>query len=154
MPLNEDVMEIHGLFKTLAKKITEEWNKQTESFISLSLFRMLYVLNHKGPQKMAELAECLHVTSGAITGFADKLIERGYVERQRDLEDRRVVYLLITDSGKSLISGLMEKQVHLYSRIVERLAPEDVAHLKRIFIQMIDIVNKTDEELETQEWNI
>ncbi|MBW7457763.1 MarR family winged helix-turn-helix transcriptional regulator [Paenibacillus sepulcri] len=147
MPLNEHAMEIHGLFKTLAKKVTEEWNKQTESLVSLSHFRMLYMLNLRGPQKMADLAECLHVTSGAITGIADKLIERGYIDRNRDLDDRRVVYLNITDSGKALMETLSEKQVLLYSRLVDQLDSEDVAHLKRIFTQMIETLNTTEKGL-------
>ncbi|WP_155891140.1 transcriptional regulator, SarA/Rot family [Ectobacillus panaciterrae] len=37
-----------------------------------------------------------------MTAVSDKLIERGLVIRQRSAEDRRFIYLSITDKGKEL----------------------------------------------------
>lgn len=95
---SDDTLEIHTLFRTLAKKVTEEWNKQTDNAVIFSQFRMLYILNTQGRQRVAELADHLQVTAGAITGMSDRMIDRGLVERKRDEVDRRVVFLLITDS--------------------------------------------------------
>lgn len=141
---SDDTLEIHTLFRTLAKKVTEEWNKQTDNAVIFSQFRMLYILNTQGRQRVAELADHLQVTAGAITGMSDRMIDRGLVERKRDEVDRRVVFLLISDQGKTFLETLIKKQRLFYDRIFEQMASEDIQHLKRILSQMIHLVDTID----------
>jgi MarR family transcriptional regulator, organic hydroperoxide resistance regulator len=143
MKLNEHTDELYTLFKTFIKKIGEEWKLRSGDNLPLSHFRMLTILYRKEQQKVAELAECLQVTSGAITGIADKLIKRGYIRRHRDETDRRVVYLQLTEEGKSAVKSLEAIQQQLYSDVVQRLDIEDVEHMKRIFSTMIQLVDST-----------
>ncbi len=48
-----------------------------------------------------ELARLSHMTPGAITQFADALIEKGFVSREEDPDDRRVVRLRPTAEAQS-----------------------------------------------------
>lgn len=41
-----------------------------------------------------------------ITRLIDRLVKAGYVERERSTEDRRVVHVRITNSGKKLLAKL------------------------------------------------
>ncbi|MBD2846842.1 MarR family transcriptional regulator [Paenibacillus sp. IB182496] len=146
MPYHEQSHEIHTLFKSLMKKVGDAWNRDNDTGLSVTHYRMLHALVQKGKQKVAELAECLQVTPGAVTGLADKLIERGYVVRNRDQDDRRVVYLAVTPQGRTLKDAMEEKHQALYGRLFEQLPETDIAHLKRIFGQMIDAVNRIEKE--------
>jgi len=143
---NSHLLELPNLFRTLVKKMSHEWNRNMGDTFSMTQFRTLYMLNERGPQKAAELADILCVTSGAITGLADKLIEKGLVERQRSEDDRRVVYLRITDSGKQVLKELREKQKETIARLFEGLPEEDILHLKRIFTALLERVEPMDKK--------
>lgn len=101
-------------------------------------------MQRRNKAKVAELADCLHVTPGAVTGIADKLIQRGYIDRHRDEADRRVVYLQLTGEGQSAVKELDLIQQQLYADVLDRLDIEDIGHLKRIFTTMIELVDSTN----------
>lgn len=79
------------------------------------------------PKNMSSIARALSVTVGTLTISMNSLVKKGYVVRQRSSEDRRVVYI-----------SLSEKGVKAYY------------HHKKFHEQMIDSVVKelTEEELE------
>lgn len=51
------------------------------------------------PQNMSSIAKKLSVTMGTLTISMNNLVKKGYVVRQRSEEDRRVVYILLTEKG-------------------------------------------------------
>jgi DNA-binding MarR family transcriptional regulator len=51
---------------------------------------------------MKELAEKIDKDKSTVTALVDKLIKLGYVEKTRDIEDSRVVFVTLTRSGKAL----------------------------------------------------
>jgi DNA-binding MarR family transcriptional regulator len=48
----------------------------------------------------AELAKRCFLTPATLTGVVDTLEKAGYVRRERDDADRRVVWLVMTDAGR------------------------------------------------------
>ena len=79
------------------------------------------------PKNMSTIARALSVTVGTLTISMNSLVKKGYVVRNRSSEDRRVVFI-----------SLSEKGVKAYY------------HHKKFHEQMIDSVVKelTEEELE------
>ena len=51
---------------------------------------------------VSQVAQKLHVSPGTMTATADRLVKKGYVERYRDEEDRRVIRLGLTHKGRVL----------------------------------------------------
>ena len=67
---------------------------------------------HEGQAVTAsDLCRTMCHDNGAVTRMLDYLEQRGYVERQRSQQDRRVVELRLTDSGKHKLDELMPKVV-------------------------------------------
>ena len=48
-------------------------------------------LNLLGPLSAGQLAELTGLTSGAVTALIDRMVQAGYVQRERDAQDRRRV---------------------------------------------------------------
>jgi DNA-binding MarR family transcriptional regulator len=142
MPTNSQYFELANQFKLLVKLMTLEWNKRMVSNMTMSQYRMLHRLHVKGPQKVSELAEFMDITSGGVTGVTDKLMVNGYVDRKRDEEDRRVVYIEITDKGKDMVQLMKERQGETISAFFETLPEEDLNHLNRIFTHVIDHIKE------------
>ena len=56
-------------------------------------------LKRNGTLSMSDIGKCLSMPKPHITVIVDKLIDEGYVERQSDPKDRRVVNILLTEKG-------------------------------------------------------
>jgi len=138
------LFQITVLFKSVIRKLKQEWDRRLDSDLSITQVRLLFILHNDGPQKTLELANRLVVTPGAVTGMADKLLSMGLLERNRGENDRRVVILQITDEGRSKIASMKEMQMDIISSYFGDLPDEDIAHLQRIFTQILK--NLTDKE--------
>ncbi|MHA6803806.1 MarR family winged helix-turn-helix transcriptional regulator [Salinifilum ghardaiensis] len=70
--------------------------------LTVAGFSILASLRRAGPpyrRTAGELADALLVTTGGISQRVDKLEQAGLVTRVRDPEDRRVVYVQLTERG-------------------------------------------------------
>lgn len=135
-----DHEELIKLFYYILKRMKKEWSSQIQG-INHTQYLILKCLSHLGPQKAVQLAEVTQITPGAITSATDKLVAEEYAERKGDKEDRRVVYLEITDKGKELVESLTQAQNNVTKKFFQGLPDEDIQHLIRIY-------NKISENLE------
>lgn len=51
---------------------------------------------------MKDLTERIDRDKSTVTVLVDKLMKHGYVEKARDVEDNRVVFVTLTEKGKAL----------------------------------------------------
>lgn len=76
--------------------------------LTLPQFNVLRILRRAGPDGLPTLTirDRMVERAPAITRLVDKLVDRGLVVRQRDAEDRRVVYCRVTEPGMELLERL------------------------------------------------
>jgi DNA-binding MarR family transcriptional regulator len=55
---------------------------------------------------IGEVAERLQIQHHSAVELVDRLVERGFVERQRDTEDMRCVIVRLTDRGEEMLQRL------------------------------------------------
>ncbi|MFS0724073.1 MarR family winged helix-turn-helix transcriptional regulator [Paenibacillus sp. 1P07SE] len=146
MSQTEQSLELFQLFKTLIRKANDAWNRGSPDSFTISQYRMLHLLAAHGKLKVADLADLLSVTPGAVTGMADRMIRYGLISRFRDEVDRRVVYLEIKEEGLLRKEELGARYNELYARIFEQIPDEDKAHLFRIFNHMHELIETTNKE--------
>lgn len=127
--------ELLEQFSNTLKKMKKAWSNNFKE-VNPSQFYILKRLAATGPQKATYLADLLQMTPGAITGASDKLVAKGYAKRKGAAEDRRVVYMEITEKGKELLDSMLEKQRSVTAKFFEGLSDEDVQHLIRIYRQI------------------
>ncbi|MFH1878684.1 MAG: MarR family transcriptional regulator [Candidatus Omnitrophota bacterium] len=60
---------------------------------------VLEALRDEGPCAMGRLSNMLNLTMSAVTGIIDKMIKLGLVERERRVNDRRVVTVVLMPKG-------------------------------------------------------
>jgi len=69
------------------------------SDLSISEIHVIDSIGINKERTMSDTAKDLKVTSGTLTTAVDNLIKKGYVERRRSVEDRRVVKIKLTKKG-------------------------------------------------------
>jgi DNA-binding MarR family transcriptional regulator len=62
----------------------------------------LLLLDQGKAQTAAELSRCLGVDTSTATRMLDRLEAKGLLERKRSAEDRRIINLVLTETGKTL----------------------------------------------------
>jgi DNA-binding MarR family transcriptional regulator len=70
--------------------------------VTVAEFGMLRVL-YDGEAMPSIIAERMGMTRGAITKLADRLIEKGLVQREASADDRRAQVLRLTLGGRTLV---------------------------------------------------
>jgi DNA-binding MarR family transcriptional regulator len=82
---------------TIWKEINSETNKIDLTF---NQAQALIFLKDNFGVTMTKIAKEVGLTTAAITGLIDRLVEKGLVQRKYDLKDRRVIFAEITNKGK------------------------------------------------------
>lgn len=85
----------------------------------------------------ADLCRTMHYDTGSMTRMLDRLEEKGVLRRERCREDRRVVYLRITDTGNDLLPQLRGAAVLVISRHLAGFTSAEVDTLKQYLARMI-----------------
>jgi DNA-binding MarR family transcriptional regulator len=77
-------------------------------------FYVLATIGYAGGLPFGEIGAKMMVTVSNLTGIVDRLEEKKVVARKRDENDRRVVYVVLTDKGTKLYKStipLFEKSI-------------------------------------------
>lgn len=107
------------------------------------LFILRY-LKRNNNVSSSELADLLCVGKSTITSIISRMVNKGYVVRTPSQEDRRVVYLSLTEEGDRQHSRIEETIYHIIepyiSKIGEAKAFEYIAVLEHISeVLMMDL---------------
>jgi DNA-binding MarR family transcriptional regulator len=86
----------------------------------------------------ADLCRTMHYDTGSMTRMLDRLEEKTVLRRQRCTQDRRVVYLRITESGNELLPQLRTAAVRVISRHLAGFAATEVDILKALLERMLE----------------
>lgn len=86
--------------------IEEKSIKNTEfNDLSITEIHTIEAIGTEGNRTMGEIAHDLRITVGTLTTAINRLIKKGYAERKRIEEDRRVVLVSLTDTGKAVFKA-------------------------------------------------
>jgi MarR family 2-MHQ and catechol resistance regulon transcriptional repressor len=97
--------------------------------LTISQFGILETLMHLGQQHQNDLGEKLLKSSGNITLVVDNLEKRGLIVREKCLEDRRYVWVKLTDEGDKFIRELFPKMVGIITESMIVLSPFELEKL-------------------------
>ncbi|WP_144634712.1 MarR family winged helix-turn-helix transcriptional regulator [Bordetella genomosp. 13] len=85
----------------------------------------------------AELARLNGVDTGAMTRTLDRLEAKGLVRRTRSLEDRRVIRIELTDSGKEKGRQIPAYIAKVLNHHLRGFSPEEVCQLRHLLRRML-----------------
>ena len=86
----------------------------------------------------SELSDQLKITPAGVTHLINPLEETGYIERLQDPNDRRVVFIRLTEEGKQLAELLIAQAHERLAGLVDYLGDEDSRALIRVMSSTIE----------------
>lgn len=130
-------------FVELLLLIHSSFYRQTQLPLPLNQFAVLVVLRNERELSLSAIAENLCVSKQQMTAIVDKLRAAGYVEKRRDLSDRRCSIVTLTPKGSAVLNEQDEK---VKARFTERLAGLSAAQIES-FRQSLETVSGTIETM-------
>jgi DNA-binding MarR family transcriptional regulator len=98
-----------------------------------SQYNVLRILRGEGkPLPILEIASRTVAVVPGITGLIDRLEHAGLASRLRCEEDRRVIYVALTDRGAAALAALDGPLLALHRKLLGRLAPSELKDLIRL----------------------
>ncbi|WHX47281.1 MarR family transcriptional regulator [Paenibacillus woosongensis] len=92
-------------FGKLLSKIVKDYQNHLEEELAPTLttsqLSVLEVLEQNGQLKPSDLIPFLATTPAAVTMLLDRMEKAELIRRDRDEEDRRIVWISITEKGKA-----------------------------------------------------
>jgi MarR family 2-MHQ and catechol resistance regulon transcriptional repressor len=98
-------------------------------------FFVLFALDANGPLTIQEIGSKIDMTSGTMTYVIDKLEKKGYIKRVRCAEDRRRIYIELTDQGLDFWKEIIVKHMRQMEESFAHMSEEDM-------LQLIDLMKK------------
>lgn len=104
-----------------------------EHGLTASQYNVLRILRGEGqPLPCLEIADRMIAAVPGITGLIDRLEAMGLVTRDRSLEDRRVVYVAITDKAREQLGRLDGPVAELNKALVGHLNTAELQEFSRL----------------------
>lgn len=101
--------------------------------ISFPQVMLLLLIAERGRVSAGEVARNLCVTQGVVTRMADRLVEKGLIERKRDPGDRRVVTLTLTEKGRLTAERIENARIEDMKAVLRDLGDEEKEILLAVF---------------------
>ncbi|WP_127529858.1 MarR family winged helix-turn-helix transcriptional regulator [Paenibacillus kobensis] len=102
METRDIVSLISKIREKVNRHIVSEMAKQGMEEIGTSHGDILYALFKTPRLTMADISRRINKDKSTVTALVDKLVRLGYLTKERDQEDARVVYVALTPKGSEL----------------------------------------------------
>lgn len=96
------------------------------------------------PKNMSTIAKELSVTVGTLTIAMNSLVKKGYVIRERGQEDRRVVYISLSERGRKAY----EHHAKFHREMIDGVAGDLSEEEMRVLVQALSRLDRWFREKE------
>lgn len=106
--------------------------------VTMTEVHTIDAIGKNDPKTMGKVAEKLEITVGTLTTAINKLVKKGYVERNRNENDRRIVLIELTDMGKIVFDAHEEFHREMVENLLKDVNLTDDCELIRAMANLRD----------------
>ncbi len=112
--------------------------------------RVIDIIEREGRLTAGQVAERTGLTTGAVTAVIDRLEEAGYARRVRDTEDRRRVFVEVTDETRRLGDGFYQEHAELAETFYKRYSEAEIELILTVTREGREFNDRKAAELEAE----
>lgn len=133
---------LEEVFNQMMRRMHHEMSNVMDKGVTGSQFVVMKSIAERGRMTVSAVAEDLCVSLSAITSLVDRLHRGGFVNRVRDEEDRRLVWLELTAEGEEVLKSCEAERKKVLEKFMGQLPEEDLAHLVRIYEKLLAYIKR------------
>lgn len=131
--MNETDKELTAILNQLLVKLFKEIVAIEEKAIQTGEYKdvttndmhVIEAIGNGSPKNMSSVAKTLSVTMGTLTISVNSLVKKGFVQRERSEEDRRVVLVSLTESGRKAFKHHKQFHDNMIEAVIGELSQEE-----------------------------
>jgi DNA-binding MarR family transcriptional regulator len=133
--INQILVELfHDILEIEEKSITTRTNPS----ITMNEMHIIEIIGLNRSRSMGEVARDLGITLPSLTSGINRLVKKGYVERKRTEEDRRVVKVELTKPGRQIFRAHELFHEQMVEALIDDLEIEELPLLMNSLEQLHD----------------
>lgn len=136
---NKLIRRYESVSFSVVKKVEYLMKDEISEDLTNDQHAMLRFIQNYGPCTSTALADAFFVKKSAITAIINRLNEKGLITRQRDDNDRRVVYLTLSERGKKIYNESERKIHQLVEDMITKFSDDEITS----FINTYEKLSKT-----------
>ena len=131
--LNEMLVKLFRNINVIEERAlrTEEYNNMTANDM-----HVIEAIGMEEQKNMTSVARSLDVTTGTLTISVNNLVKKGYVDRVRSEQDRRVVLISLSEEGKKAYLHHQKFHDKMIDAVVEELTEEEEEVLEKALVKL------------------
>ena len=139
-----DLMEM--LFKI--SRLMKEKMSFRNDLIHLSVLQIqtLVYLSQNEKVSMSDIAQHFLIELPSATSLINKLVDQDLVKRYEDQQDRRLVMITLTETGKIMFEQAMSQRKKKFEKILSYLSAKEKQNLLSIFKTLDNKLQKENEK--------
>ncbi|MBD5526357.1 MAG: MarR family transcriptional regulator [Lachnospiraceae bacterium] len=118
--------------------VIEERAIRTEEYkdVTTNDMHVIEAIGMDGAKNMTSVARLLEVTTGTLTIAVNSLVKKGYVDRVRSEEDRRVVLVSLSEKGRKAYLHHRKFHEQMIESVVAQLTEEEQRILEKALTKL------------------
>ncbi|NLO38163.1 MAG: MarR family transcriptional regulator [Ruminiclostridium sp.] len=107
---------------------------------------VLLLLYRKGESNMSQIAEYLNAPLNTATGIISRMENKEMVDRNRHPDDKRVVTITLSDSGRQQMAEIIKSFSYYGQRIMTVLTQDELELLGRVLDKVINLLKEVKQQ--------
>ena len=112
--------------------------------ITLQQYLALDTIAKKGKCTVGDLGKSLGIALSSVTELIDRLTKKHFVKRKKEVKDRRVVWINLTDAGLEIYKKINVKKQNQVAIVLKKLTKRDQDALINILKVVSQVVERTE----------
>lgn len=122
-------------------------NNELDDVLTLEQDAVLRFIREHQPCTSSDLSKAFYVKKSAVTAIINRLEKKEFIQRTRSNEDRRVVYLKLTEEGERFHQELSERVNQMLGKIISRFDVDEVESFMKTYKKLVDLIEEELKEL-------
>jgi len=152
--LTEELLKIFPSFRRLLAVHLRELGEEETTMMQIGVLHQI----QEQPITASELAKRRKVSLQSASVLVQGMVEKGWLVREPDANDRRQFLLQVTPEGLAKAAAVKAQIAHYMERLLDGLLPEEIAAaqvflpaLNRILVNQMTVNTTSDERHRTLE---
>ena len=136
---SERIESIFQNFRAIRREFSHGSRFSSRHFgMTMTQASALMLLMQEGRKTMGEIASALGVSKSAASQLLEGLIEKGFVERMRDEEDKRVAYVSISRAGLRHFKHMRDRGGKRITQMFDLLDDTELEQIEAITTKLVE----------------
>ena len=118
----------------ISRKVNSPTPTNSTENLSPSQLQLLHIVATQGPMNITELAKIMAVSPPSISVMVDRMVNNGWLHRERSAQDRRKMIISASHETKNKLVDIQKIVSQEIIRLIKIIGPETTQHWCAVLI--------------------